>query len=362
MDVFQYLEKRDIKITDVFSRNASEPVNDIAQSFRKLGHLFEKKTKTWWDIVSFEQYLTSKLIPRRLRWDVPPNDGLVDIDSISEWSSFFIKKGMELMELLLVRKQRKLKILNSQINDITTILEPLKDSEEFLKLSGELKNKLVKWDSEIQNKKKKKFIRDWDDFTGVNSIFKWQSTSTTVTNDNVRLPVNPLINEVQNLTPRAHFSNDVQHHPPPERYSSPQRNYFTRGTNKRGKNKRGRGRGGSAPSGSVHHPPVYQPNSPTPWRDIRQHGDYRDSSHVTRSHPISTYNRFTPLANHHSYAEGDFLGSRQGHQLDPHYQYPPPGDWWRHPPPPIPPNIGTPRKRKEREEGEGAGAYKKPRP
>lgn len=137
-----------------------------------LGHIFNKKIKTWWDITSFEQYLSAKLIPRRLWWDVPPNDGLVDEDSLSEWSSFFIKKGYELLELLLIHKQSKMKSLDSQIKDITTSLEPLKDSGEFLKLSGELKNKLTKWDFEIQNKKKKKCIRDLKDFSEGN-IYKW---------------------------------------------------------------------------------------------------------------------------------------------------------------------------------------------
>lgn len=135
-----------------FSRNSSnELINDMSQSFKKLGHIFEKKIKTWWDITSFEQNLSAQLIPRSLRWDLPPNDGLVDEDSMSEWSGFFIKKGFELLELLLTRKRRKMRTLDSQIKDITSSLESLKDSEEFLKLSGELKNKLTKWDLETQN-------------------------------------------------------------------------------------------------------------------------------------------------------------------------------------------------------------------
>lgn len=94
MEVCQYLEKREVKINKVFSRKpTNEPINDLSQSFRKLGYIFEKKIKTWWDITSFEQYLSARLIPRRLWWDVPSNHGLLDELSMSEWSDFFTKKG-----------------------------------------------------------------------------------------------------------------------------------------------------------------------------------------------------------------------------------------------------------------------------
>lgn len=55
------------------------------------------------------------------------------------------------------------------------LIEPHKESEEFLRLSVELKNKLSKWDLEVQNQKNKKYIRDYDDFKNGN-IFKWQTT------------------------------------------------------------------------------------------------------------------------------------------------------------------------------------------
>lgn len=73
----------------------------------------------------------------------------------------------------MLRKQIKMKLLETQIRELKNIIEPHKESEELLRLSTELKNRLIKWDSEIQNKKNKTFVRDLDDFRKGN-IFKWQ--------------------------------------------------------------------------------------------------------------------------------------------------------------------------------------------
>lgn len=35
------------------------------------------------------KYVKDKITPRRLRWDIAPNDGLVDKDLEDKWFSFF---------------------------------------------------------------------------------------------------------------------------------------------------------------------------------------------------------------------------------------------------------------------------------
>lgn len=77
-------------------------------------------------------------------------------------------------------------MLEAQIRDLRRTIEPFKESEEFLRLSTELKNRLIKWDTETQNKKNKKFIRDLDDF-GKNNVFKWQVTTPDVASTQIHL-------------------------------------------------------------------------------------------------------------------------------------------------------------------------------
>lgn len=51
-----------------------------------------------------EKYLKDNMVPRKLRWDVPINDGLTGEEDIEEWYTFFNGKGREVMEILTKRK------------------------------------------------------------------------------------------------------------------------------------------------------------------------------------------------------------------------------------------------------------------
>lgn len=388
MDVFQFLEQRTVKIDEIFSREVPpEPANDLFHVFRKLGHLFEKKVKVWWDITTFEQYISAKLTPRRLRWDVPANDGLFDDDSVKEWGDFFMRKGVELMELLLRRKQRKMKSLESQIQDLQVHLEPHKDSEEFLRLSGELKQKLAKWDSETQAKKKKKFLRDLKDYNeGV--IFKWQANvprdpmkESQEAEDGIHTPMLEGIK-----TPRFAYPNQREYSTPranqytPLRQDEPQ---WTKVPNRRGRGRRGRGvvrnqeanwrnRGppGGAPWGYTYQPSPHRNRSPYP-RDQGHQGSsqipYRAPSGTSRGrgrgygngYNIRGPNRYAPLQGRTPREEGDF----QEHQNGPGggYQYWDEEEWWR-PPQPDTQRQDLSRKRKGKEEKEGVKESKRPKP
>lgn len=67
-----------------------------------------------------------------------------------------------------------MKMLYKQITELKSKIEPLQESPDFSKLSGELKNKMVKWDKEVQDKKKNKYIRDSGNYSR-GEVFKWQS-------------------------------------------------------------------------------------------------------------------------------------------------------------------------------------------
>lgn len=397
MDIFQYLEKREIKLGEIFSRKQNtQEANELALGFRKLGHLFEKKVKTWWDIVSFEQYLAEKLIPRRLRWEVPPNDGLMDNDSLKEWGDFFTSKGLELVGFLLSRKRRKMTQLDIQIMELKSTMESHKESEEFLRLSAELKNKLQKWDYEIQNKKKKKFIRDLEDF-GRGNVYKWQLKSGDGNNilshpdlQATDYPNTPLPTPIEEPV----FSYECTEYTDVGTPRDP--NHYRVVSNKRGKNKKGRGRKDvvyDSPSRQYPWNPPYNneeaykgPNyfsggyypgrnySGTGQYGKMEPGQYRnDYPSTSRStnpypnrgriplpggNPISTQNRFAPLQYSGPRRGGDFhripMGAGRGAPSVP----PNPGGGSYVAPPPA----ALDRKRKITEEGEEAGELKRVKP
>lgn len=174
MDPFAFFDNRELDLEDLFSDKKPRD-DDIAHLFRKLGHCMDKKSNVWWDQSTMEKYLKDNLIPRKLRWDVPINDGLLGNEDIDEWYSFFESKGREIMEFLIKRKQRKLKSLENQIKEIRDKISPFKDTPEYNKHMGELQKNMQKKDLENRNGKKKKYQRDLDDYQN-KRVYRWQAT------------------------------------------------------------------------------------------------------------------------------------------------------------------------------------------
>lgn len=116
--MFGFLENRTLNLDEIFEKPETNNIGDIENCFRKMGHLMEKKINAWWDIATNEKYIKDKLVPRRLRWDVPMNDGLVDKESTDEWFHFFNDRGLELLDFLVKRKQKKIRILNRSIDEL----------------------------------------------------------------------------------------------------------------------------------------------------------------------------------------------------------------------------------------------------
>lgn len=132
---------------------------------RKLGHNMEKKVSLWWDVNTFDRYIKASIVPRHLRWEVPPNDGLIDPDSVDEWFRF---------TFLLKRKQKKIRKIDQTIAKLKDQLETHKETAEFLTLTIQLNKDLIKKDKEVQLRKSKKYSRDINDFKN-DQVFKWQS-------------------------------------------------------------------------------------------------------------------------------------------------------------------------------------------
>lgn len=94
------------------------------QHFKHLKNALDKQIRTWWDVFTLGKYVKDKITPRRLRWDIAPNDGLVDKDLEDEWFSFFNHSERKLLEMLIARKEKKLWLIEANINAIKSKLDP----------------------------------------------------------------------------------------------------------------------------------------------------------------------------------------------------------------------------------------------
>lgn len=132
-----------------------------------------KELNLKWHIVTLEQYLAARIIPRSLRWEIIPEERGMNVKEDEEWANFFLTCGLELVSFIIKRKQKKLREVQEQIEKISSQLDPVKSLDEFNIISGNIQKFLEKKENELISKKQKKFKRDITDFKS-GRAFKWQ--------------------------------------------------------------------------------------------------------------------------------------------------------------------------------------------
>lgn len=156
MDIFDYCKNRIINPDEVFDQTNLE-----ADGIRGIAT---------WDIVFLERYVKEKMIPRSLRWHVYPDKGDVEI---GEWFLYFNGVGLSFLDFLLSKKINKVAKLQLEINDIKEILIPMSKEGLYQVYTNELQDILIEEEEEQRIKKRKKYLRDVEDYK-CHNVFKWQ--------------------------------------------------------------------------------------------------------------------------------------------------------------------------------------------
>lgn len=105
---------------------------DLESVFRKTKWLLQKELNLKWHIATLTEYIKHRLIPRSLRWDLSPDDVGINEERDKEWAEFFVEKGLELVNFIIKRKQRRLLEIQKQIDELKKNLEPAKKSEKYV--------------------------------------------------------------------------------------------------------------------------------------------------------------------------------------------------------------------------------------
>lgn len=108
-----------------------------------------------------------------MRWDLGPNDGLIDQDLANDWFNFFNINEHKLSDLIILRRRFKLAKIETKITELKELLCPFKDSLEYKAKSTQIQKFIEKTDKDIKAKKIKKYQRDLKDY-GDNSVYQWQ--------------------------------------------------------------------------------------------------------------------------------------------------------------------------------------------
>ena len=175
MDIFDFRSKRVVNLEGVFDTTPSAPGSNVGGLFMRLKNLMVAEIHTQWDIAFLETYVKASMVPRSLRWEVSPQQGDTDV---AGWYKYFNDSGVAFLRFLGQRRIDKLATLDDEIKSVKELLTPFKDSDEYNNQSTSLLKILDKEEREQKAEKKKKFIRDSDDYKS-DLVFLWQKKLST---------------------------------------------------------------------------------------------------------------------------------------------------------------------------------------
>lgn len=152
MDVFNFMKGRQINVEELFQQ-APSPNVDLERGFKQLQYDMEKQIRLWWDMASFEMCIGKDLTPRRLQWDVNPNNVVEDLTLLDDWFQFFNACEQKLMQLMIRRHRAKNSILDIKIAKLKEKMKPFMGAKEYSDRAQILQTHLSKYDGEIKQKK-----------------------------------------------------------------------------------------------------------------------------------------------------------------------------------------------------------------
>lgn len=154
MDIFDFRSQHNINTDGVFDGNV-EQSDEFGRLFLRLKNLLFSELHTSWDIAYLEQYVTQKMVPRSLRWEVPPQKGDNDLEG---WFTYFNATGVSFLQFLLAKKHDKPKSLNDEIISVKNKLGPFKEQDLYKQKSDQLRLFLEKKIMIKKSRKRKNII------------------------------------------------------------------------------------------------------------------------------------------------------------------------------------------------------------
>ncbi|CAJ0966792.1 unnamed protein product [Ranitomeya imitator] len=126
-------------------------------------------------IITIAEYLRVQRIPRGLRVPLQPTFFREDKDYCTKFEHILNKCSADLMTLTLSYLQKNLDTVNAQINAIESQLISTMPQEEFQELKTKNQELLRSHRSELEKRKRSKFLRDTEDYLQ-SRVYQWRDT------------------------------------------------------------------------------------------------------------------------------------------------------------------------------------------
>ncbi|KAM4016291.1 uncharacterized protein ACNLHF_002679 isoform 2-T3 [Anomaloglossus baeobatrachus] len=164
------------QLADVFGSAGETAVQSPSMQCRelqvKLKSYLLKRTKTWWNKASLEQYLSKDITPRGLRVQVFPAFPVEDENFKERWEEACRMCSRTMIELLIGHDKKRLDELEKDIEMLNLEIKQKLSKESLAQFDIELEEEFKQWETDIKTKKARKFQRDLTDYRN-NTVFKW---------------------------------------------------------------------------------------------------------------------------------------------------------------------------------------------
>ncbi|CAH2301316.1 Hypothetical predicted protein, partial [Pelobates cultripes] len=167
MDLFTNRDNWQDKLANRFEcerDNVNSNNDDLDYTCHKLQQLLVKETKIKWEIFTMTKYLENNITPRGLRFFKTPTFDRDDSEFIEIWDAALESFSVRMMKICIQQRKRNLLKLDTEINQIKEKLRPLTGCEEVEKSLETVKDFVEKVEQETVAIKKKKFLRDKNDY------------------------------------------------------------------------------------------------------------------------------------------------------------------------------------------------------
>lgn len=159
------LDSYAVQAAQVFSTE-SLPLNqvDIKAAFKNLQKTYCQYIRSWWEITSLDTYIQQKLIYRGLRINLSPSTHSEDIEFVRGWQDILTTSSIKLLEYLVEWERKYFILTTSQLEKEISDIQIFRPHPDFEISEKRLQSHIESFQTEIRERKHKKYIRDKRDF------------------------------------------------------------------------------------------------------------------------------------------------------------------------------------------------------
>ncbi|CAH2283619.1 Hypothetical predicted protein [Pelobates cultripes] len=132
--------------------------------FLKLERLLKQELKLKWEVATLQQYIIDNITPRGLRLFKDPAFPIEYLELKERWYEAMEDCSFVFMDIIIECRKKKLVELHQEIKEIQNILESLEGGDNPKERVAKIAESVDRLEEDIKRTKKKKFLRDMDDY------------------------------------------------------------------------------------------------------------------------------------------------------------------------------------------------------